>query len=664
MQHNDLGPESGPYRSWPWLVVVITAVVAMPFSIWFYVLAGVPLVSHDSGLQPDLVFITSYALVGWYVVRRAPGNRIGPLLIIVAVLDAGAALCGGYSVFSAVRHQATLVATVPVYKASGVLYTAAFVGLTVLLPLWFPTGRVSHRWLRPVGWAAGVCVTLFALAMAFGTGQVSSDGNIANGGPLGSVAASMFRIANDLEQILPWLALASLFIRYRSSPARVRGQLRWFSMPAVAIGFDAFEQVHSVPSWLDGVRIIPWTAIAIAIAVARHQLFDTSLVVRRSALYGGTVAVILVAYVAAIEAVALLLGLHGAGAALAALAVLTIATLPVRDRARSSAERWVYGGRRDAAGALREVGERWRAAPKSDLLGSLCRTVVDGARVAGASIELTTGTRVQVGVTGPSAERFDLLLGGEPIGVLSVVAVDRRLGRVERDVIDALLPVLAVAAGAVDRESDAQSARERLVTAREEERRRLRRDLHDGLGPSLAGITMEIQAARALMVDDPTRADAMLDAAESWSRAAIQEIRRVVYGLRPPALDQFGLIRAIEQHASSLETATKVRLRTTAIQELPAAAEVAAYHIILEALTNMARHASARTCSITLDSSPRAMHLEVVDDGIGLAPHTLRGVGLTAMHERATELGGRCVVGSLATGGTKVEAWIPLVRTT
>jgi signal transduction histidine kinase len=247
--------------------------------------------------------------------------------------------------------------------------------------------------------------------------------------------------------------------------------------------------------------------------------------------------------------------------------------------------------------------------------------------------------------------------------VLSVVAVDQRLGRVERDVIDALLPVLAVAAGAVDRESDAQSARERLVTAREEERRRLRRDLHDGLGPSLAGITMEIQAARALMIDDPMRADAMLDAAESWSRAAIHEIRRVVYGLRPPALDQFGLVRAIEQHASSLETDTKVRFQSTAIQELPAAAEVAAYHIVLEALTNMARHSSARTCSIKLDSSPGSMHLEVVDDGVGLAPHTVRGVGLTAMHERAAELGGRCVVGEGPTGGTKVEAWIPLVRT-
>jgi signal transduction histidine kinase len=586
------------------------------------------------------------------------------LLIIVAVLDAGAALCGGYSVVSAVRHRATLVGTIPVYKASGVLYVAAFVGLTVLLPLWFPTGRVSHRWLRPVEWAAGLCVTLFTLAMAFGTGTVGGDGEIASGGPLGSYAEGMFRIANDLEQILPWLALASLFIRYRSSSPRVRGQLCWFSMPAIAIGFDAFEQVHSVPSWLDGVRIVPWTAIAIAIAVARHQLFDRSVVVRRSALHGATVAVIVVAYVVAIEAVALLLGLHGAAAALAALAVLTVATIPVRDRARLSAERWVYGGRRDAAGALREVGERWRVAPNEDLLESLCRTVVDGARVAGAAIELATGSRVQVGVDGPDAERFDLLLGGEPIGVLAVIPVDRPLGRVERDVIDALLPVLAVAAGAVDREADAQSARERLVTAREEERRRLRRDLHDGLGPLLAGITMEIQAARALTADDPTRADAMLDAAESWSRAAIQEIRRVVYGLRPPALDQFGLVRAIEQHVSSLETVTKVRFHTTTIQELPAAAEVAAYHIVLEALTNMARHASAGTCSITLVSSPRTMHLEVVDDGIGLAPHTMRGVGITAMHERATELGGRCVVGALPTGGTKVEAWIPLVRRT
>jgi signal transduction histidine kinase len=271
---------------------------------------------------------------------------------------------------------------------------------------------------------------------------------------------------------------------------------------------------------------------------------------------------------------------------------------------------------------------------------------------------------VQLGAVGPDEERFDLILAGERIGVLAVVAVDRRLGRVEREVIEALLPVLTVAAGAVDREADAQSARERLVTAREEERRRLRRDLHDGLGPSLAGITMEIQAARALMLDDPERASAMLDAAESWSRAAIQEIRRVVYGLRPPALDQFGLVRAIEQHVASLDADITVRVHAAKIHDLPAAAEVAAYFIVLEALTNVARHASATTCSIELGSSLSAMHLEVVDDGIGLSPHTARGVGLSAMHERATELGGRCEVGALPTGGTKVEAWIPLATTT
>jgi signal transduction histidine kinase len=207
--------------------------------------------------------------------------------------------------------------------------------------------------------------------------------------------------------------------------------------------------------------------------------------------------------------------------------------------------------------------------------------------------------------------------------------------------------------------ADLQLARERLVTAREEERRRLRRDLHDGLGPSLASLTFKLDTARDLMARDPARADALLSGTADQLQTTVAEIRRLVYNLRPPALDQLGLAAALAESAGQVGSVAVAVDMPLDLPPLPAAVEVAAYRIAQEALTNVARHAGAQHCRLRLWLDGAMLCLEVSDDGRGLPDDVRNGVGLHAMQERAAELGGVCTVGSGAEG-TVVLARIPL----
>jgi len=213
--------------------------------------------------------------------------------------------------------------------------------------------------------------------------------------------------------------------------------------------------------------------------------------------------------------------------------------------------------------------------------------------------------------------------------------------------------------------ADLQHSRERLVRAQEEERRRLRRDLHDGLGPRLAALTLKVGAARSLYPQDPTAADALLTELEADMEAALTDLRRLVYGLRPPTLDQLGLLGAIRDATERYEpgpATNGLRISLRAPEELPplpAAVEVAAYRIVQEALTNVIHHARASYCTVRLAVGDE-LELEITDDGVGLLADHRSGVGLNSMRERAVELGGTCVIEQQPSGGTRVLARLPL----
>ena len=208
-------------------------------------------------------------------------------------------------------------------------------------------------------------------------------------------------------------------------------------------------------------------------------------------------------------------------------------------------------------------------------------------------------------------------------------------------------------------------SRERLVTTREEERRRLRRDLHDDLGPTLAGLTFGLVAARRLVPEKPEEASSLLSRLERQAQEAVVGIRRVAHGLRPPALDDLGLVAAVRQQVEAYGSpgARGLDLSVEApepVPALPAASEVAAYRIAQEALANVARHAGARTCRVRLSERKGALEVEISDDGRGIGAGAGSGVGLLSMRERAEELGGTCEILPNPGGGTRVLARLPL----
>ncbi len=209
-----------------------------------------------------------------------------------------------------------------------------------------------------------------------------------------------------------------------------------------------------------------------------------------------------------------------------------------------------------------------------------------------------------------------------------------------------------------------QSSRVQLVTTREEERRRLRRDLHDGLGSALTSVTFQLDAASNLLDRDPQAVKTLLKELKAQTQASIADIRRLVYNLRPPILDEWGLGAALREQVAQYQL-HNVQVTVDApesLPALPAAVEVAAYRIALEALANVVSHAQASTCAMRLSISGDALTVEVQDDGSGLPRSLHAGVGINAMRERAAELGGSCTVETLATGGTRVSARLPLLK--
>jgi signal transduction histidine kinase len=221
---------------------------------------------------------------------------------------------------------------------------------------------------------------------------------------------------------------------------------------------------------------------------------------------------------------------------------------------------------------------------------------------------------------------------------------------------------VGIAAHAVRLTSDLQRSRERLVTAREEERRRLRRDLHDSLGPTLAALALKATTVSDLIPTNPAAATQLSNELYADIRATVGEIRRLVYALRPPRLDDLGLIEAIREAARQQSQPDGLQITVEAperLPALPAAIEVATYRIVQEALANVARHAQAHACTIWLTLG-EALQVEITDDGVGLPPEHHSGVGLLSMRERATELGGTCLIAGNAGGGTRVCARLPI----
>ncbi len=358
--------------------------------------------------------------------------------------------------------------------------------------------------------------------------------------------------------------------------------------------------------------------------------------------------------------------------ALVAIAVVAVVYAPLRTWLWRTARRLLRGSRDDPYATVATLAERLELASDPDeQLAAVARTVAEAFRLRYVRVEIERpgGERAGVEYGEPAGELVWLPVGyrGEPVGWLMLPAADRPvLGEDDQRLLGDLVRQAAAAARASELSASLQRIRAELVVAREDERRRLRRDLHDGLGPSLGAVALRIEAARNLSRSEPDRADEQLGRAADDLAGILAEVRRLVHDLRPPALDELGLLRAVERQAERFGT-DGLEVHVTGrgdLSGLPAAAEVAAYRIVSEALNNVRRHAQATRCEVTLCADGAVLEVRVRDDGTGIAADVAAGVGMVSLRERAAELGGSCTVTCPESGGTLVTARLPLQEVT
>lgn len=394
-------------------------------------------------------------------------------------------------------------------------------------------------------------------------------------------------------------------------------------------------------------------------AIVRYRLFDLRLALNRTLVYLTLSAATAAGYVALVALARAVTG--GSGWPVLAIALAALAALPLRDAVQRTVNRLVYGQAHDPYRALAAAGDQLAAVAAPELaLPALCRSLARSLRLPYAAVEVDGVLVAECGQRdgGRRLVELPLLFAGEHVGLLTVRPASARLSLAEQSLLDRLTVQIGLAARAVSLREQLQRSRERVIALREEERVRIRRDLHDGLGPTLAGIVLGLEQARARVSADPAATATTLAMLSSHAQAAVGDIRRLVHDLRPPALDELGLQGALAEEARRLGVTPDADRE---LPPLPAAVEVALYRIGLEAMTNARRHAAAATVRLALRPGRLGdVELVVTDDGVGVRPGYRAGIGITSMRERAAELGGTCTVSPAVPTGTEVVARLPV----
>lgn len=462
----------------------------------------------------------------------------------------------------------------------------------------------------------------------------------------------------------------------RSRDPLTRSRLRWLAGGGVAAGLLSALGWH-LPELITGRPLLPAGAlglaalpfvVGIAVALRRHRLFDIERLANRSLVYLGVVTVLAAGYAAVVALLVSGLRVSGAVAAAAAAAVAALALAPLRSAAQRTVNRLMYGDRDDPAAVLSRLGDRLQAViSPADVFPAVADTVAQSLRLPYAAVDLAD----------PAGGFRTVAEHGAPVGAVHVEPITRHnlpVGRLrvsERGRDDPLAPAdleligslarqVAPAIEAVRLQEDLRRSRAQVVALREDERRRLRRDLHDGLGPVLAAIGLQAGLAAREVAPD-SAVGRLLGEIDAEVTASLAEVRRLVEALRPPALDELGLVGALRSRAASLAGGLRIEVSgSVGPQSLPAAVETAAYWITVEAMTNAVRHSGGSRCAVTIQASDHELEVTVSDDGRGLDEAHRPGVGLRSMRERAAEVGGAVAVRTGSTGGTVVSARLPL----
>jgi signal transduction histidine kinase len=635
---------------------------------------------------PILAFATVGALVAWY----QPRNRVGWFMIATGIAANFLGLPKLYAGLAIDLGWRWLPAPDWVYWISQVSWIVVFELFLVLLPLYYPDGRLPGRRWRLVLWSSALMV-LIAIVSALD--PASAPTGVPNPVAITALAGTFQKFLFIPFSVIflgtSLAAVLSLVVRYRRGESQDRQRLKWL-MAAVALLLLTFAVNLLVPaSQSDAVIPIVATAlpVAIGIAILRYRLYDIDLIINKALVYGGLAAVITAVYVLVVINIgARIGGSERLWLSLLATAVIAIAFQPLRDRAQRLANRLVYGKRATPYEALSQFSEHLsKTYSHEDILDRMARILAQGTGAERAEVWVRAGQRLVLASSSPPTteplrplvmqngalpkmQRDTIVPVSHAGELLGALAVDKKRGETMNTVEQKMVTDLAGQAGLVlknaglnqellARLDDLRASRQRLVTAQDEERRRIERDLHDGAQQHLVALKMKVglaeKVAEAESKTRPILAQLRHDADE-----AIDNLRELARGIYPPLLASDGLGPALQAHARRLTV--PVDLDVEELPRQPREVEGAIYFCCLEALQNVTKYAGATRVKLRVWTQDSMLGFEVSDDGKGFDPATaVRSSGLQNMRDRLEALGGSLLVRSAPGSGTTIEGRLP-----
>ncbi|WP_066315842.1 GAF domain-containing sensor histidine kinase [Bacillus sp. FJAT-29814] len=410
--------------------------------------------------------------------------------------------------------------------------------------------------------------------------------------------------------------------------------------------------------------------LSIAYAILKYRLWQIDLILSRTVTYISLTFIVVCFYVLFVNGLgALFRDPNNLVISLVSTGIIAVLFQPLTAYLQRGINRLIYGDRDEPLKILARLADQLEGTlPIQRVLPTVLETTMQALKLPFIEITLKNGISHHLGTASGDAAIFPLLHQGDEIGLLKVGfrTVHEAFSKRDLRVLNHLAKQIGIAAHSVLINTELQKSREKLVSTREEERRRLRRDLHDGVGPSLAAQTIKVGVAKQLLYDNPKAAEELLSTLEEDLGHTLADIRHIIYNLRPPSLDDLGLLGAVREFAAQVKRPNGVgnpfAINITTNRStftLSAAVEVAAFRIIQEAVTNVIRHAQASSCRVEFQVGENGLKILIVDNGKGIAPNAKRGVGLSSMKERAEEVGGTCHIISAENKGTRLEVYLP-----
>lgn len=640
-----------------------------------------------AGFQAYFIVLRIFAALPFIVLSvlliRRSGEELRVLLLAAFLLLLGVAgpvynpFWRWSTAWFAVENQVPLL-----LPLSQLLDFLLSVGL-ILFTLLFPDGRFVPRWAR---WIAVLWIVLRFGASFFP-----------------DTPASVYTWPHSLGLLIATpieiLAVGAFVWRYRYRANAVqRQQIKWIIVGALLLAlnyffdygvweiYPALTNEWLITTYQQGVvwELVQDTlwytsqtlfAVCVGLALFRHRLWDIDLILSRTLVYGALTALVVALYILIVGGIGELLHTQGAAInGLVATGIIAMLFQPLRDRLQRLVNRLLYGERNDPGAVFSRLAHQLETADaRNAILPNLMQTVAVTLKIPYVAIQLASAADpveplASWGETTGHVQVIPLVYQSEAIGQLTVAprGPQEVFNPQEQRLLAAIAALTATTVRAVQMSDEVQLSRQQIITAREEERRRIRRDLHDGLGPALASLPLKIDAAIDLLAGEQQRSVLLLGDVKRQAQQLVADVRRVVHGLRPPALDELGLAEALRSALSQLidhPDRLRITLSAESLQpHLPAAVEAATYHITMEAATNVIKHARAQHCQIHLHvvDHPPSMQIDIEDDGVGLEAAAVPNVGLHSMRERAQELGGSFQLHTRPSGGTHIAVSLPL----